>query len=330
MISAFSSTSFRRLFLALAIVGMALTTAVFIEPASVFASNSFTQSGQSSSATCRWYVVKRGDTLHKLATRFGVSVAELVRANHLANADRISDGQRLCIPVKPRPTPAPETWPAPDVAIELFSPVAGGRYHSPIEIIGLARTFEGNVNIRLKLEDGTVLAERNTTGGSTAHAFFQSSIRFETFKEEPTTPGLLEVFETSAADGAEINKVTIPLTLASGQRVLDVTGPRVGARVCNPILVTGYSFTFEGNLALSAQQRDGASIWEGFATGGGGDYRDWSASAGPFASSLPTVLLSIREPSALDGASIDETRIPVTLLPPGDRRCPRSAPDASP
>ncbi len=321
MVSHFSPTFSRRLFLALTIVLMVLTTAVFVGPVSASASNSSAPSSQSNSPTCRWYVVKRGDTLRKLATRFGVSVADIVRANHLANADRITIGQRLCIPVQPRPTPAPKTWPAPDVAIELFSPVSGGRYHSPIEIIGFARTFEGNVNIRLKLEDGTLLAERNVTGGSTAHAFFQSSLRFETFTEEPA-PGLLEVFETSAVDGAEINKVTIPLTLAPGQRVLDITGPRVGARVCNPVLVTGYSFTFEGNLALSAQQRDGAPIWEGFATGGGGDYRDWSASAGPLTPPAPFVLLSIREPSALDGAAIDETRIPVTLLPAGDQACP--------
>jgi putative chitinase len=44
------------------------------------------------------YVVRRGDTLSGIAYRFGVSVNSLIRANGLANPNRIYAGQRLVIP----------------------------------------------------------------------------------------------------------------------------------------------------------------------------------------------------------------------------------------
>ena len=44
------------------------------------------------------YVVQRGDTLTAIAYRHGVSVNGIVRANNLANPNRIYAGQRLQIP----------------------------------------------------------------------------------------------------------------------------------------------------------------------------------------------------------------------------------------
>jgi len=44
------------------------------------------------------YVVVHGDTLFKIARRFGVTVNELVALNHIANPNRIQVGQVLLIP----------------------------------------------------------------------------------------------------------------------------------------------------------------------------------------------------------------------------------------
>lgn len=44
------------------------------------------------------HIVEAGDTLSAIATRYGSSVAELVRLNQLADADRLDVGQRLVIP----------------------------------------------------------------------------------------------------------------------------------------------------------------------------------------------------------------------------------------
>jgi LysM repeat protein len=44
------------------------------------------------------YVVKQGDTLAPIAQKFGVSVAAIVAANKLTNANSISKGDVLVIP----------------------------------------------------------------------------------------------------------------------------------------------------------------------------------------------------------------------------------------
>jgi LysM repeat protein len=44
------------------------------------------------------YVVVRGDTLTAIATRFGVSVAAIMAANHLASQDVLSVGEVLHVP----------------------------------------------------------------------------------------------------------------------------------------------------------------------------------------------------------------------------------------
>jgi LysM repeat protein len=49
--------------------------------------------------TCRTKVtVQRGDTLNKIAARYGVSTSRLAQANGIRNANVIYPGQRLCIP----------------------------------------------------------------------------------------------------------------------------------------------------------------------------------------------------------------------------------------
>ena len=53
------------------------------------------------------YQVKRGDSLTAIAKRFGVSIAVIVAANHLATQDRLTEGQVLQIPPAP-PAPPPQ------------------------------------------------------------------------------------------------------------------------------------------------------------------------------------------------------------------------------
>lgn len=44
------------------------------------------------------YIVQRGDTLSRIARRFGVDMLVLARVNNIANANRIYAGQKLSIP----------------------------------------------------------------------------------------------------------------------------------------------------------------------------------------------------------------------------------------
>ncbi len=53
------------------------------------------------------YVVQNGDVLGAIATRFGVSVNAIMRANNMDNPDVLSLGQELIIPAPPTPTAIP-------------------------------------------------------------------------------------------------------------------------------------------------------------------------------------------------------------------------------
>ena len=46
------------------------------------------------------YTIVKGDTLGKLAKRYGTTVDELVRINHIKNKNLIITGHTLLIPVK--------------------------------------------------------------------------------------------------------------------------------------------------------------------------------------------------------------------------------------
>jgi len=66
--------------------------AIFLMPAGVFA--------ESPEQASKVHVVRRGDTLAKIALRYGVSVTALSRANNVRNPNLIYVGQRLVIPSK--------------------------------------------------------------------------------------------------------------------------------------------------------------------------------------------------------------------------------------
>ncbi len=269
----------------------------------------------------RVYVVKQGDTLSAIARRYRVSVRSLVQVNRIRNANRIYVGQRLCIPGKKQAkaksvaVSSANPWTPPVAAIEVFSPQARGVYHSPIEIIGFSRTFEGTVHIRLKdVASGEVLAERIATGGGQDYDFFHTYIRFEPLVEEESL-AVLELFEVDANSGAEINKVNIPIILVPGQRMLDVFTPTAGQKWGATDAVTGYSWTFEGNVVLELSARDGTPLQQTAAIGGGIMYDGFSAGF-DYAPSAPTAaVIGVYAVSPRDGRHVDETRIPITLTP---------------
>jgi len=227
-------------------------------------------------------------------------------------------------PPTAEPTPTASVtpvWTDPTQAIEVFSPVAAGLYHSPIVVNGFSRTFEGNVNLRLTDKDGQVLAERNTLGGSVdGFDFFDSYLRFTV--SEPIS-ATLDVFETSAMDGSEINKVQIPVVLWPGQRVIDLNTPIMGAQVCNPVLVSGYSNTFEATLAVTLNGRDGTQLTLTPTMGGNlGIYADFSTTISHTVSAPQPLLVGAFEESAAGFGPVDQTRIPVELHPTGSDVCP--------
>lgn len=204
-------------------------------------------------------------------------------------------------------------WQMAAAPVELFSPVALGSYHSPVEIIGSIRTAGDRLSIRLSDARGNVIARRALLMKPGRVDFFHTYLRFETFVEQNAT---LEISERSQDDGSEVEHVRLPLTILPGQRYLDLASPGVGAVLLGPVVVTGYSNTFEANVVVDLSYREGDSMIRQPTTGGSfGFYRDFQATFDIAPPAARAALISAYELDPGSGAAIDQTRLPVTILP---------------
>jgi LysM repeat protein len=261
------------------------------------------------------YTVRRGDTLYSIARRHSTTVAILAQINNIRNPRLIYVGQRLKIPTASSPV-----WPDPPTAIEVFSPLANERYRSPIDVNGLTRTFEGNVYLRLFAADGTLLGQRRARGGMTSFEFFHSYLRFEVMQE---TAAVLEIYEAAAADQPPITIIRIPITLEPGQRLVDLNLPTPGSDVCGPVLVQGYSNTFEANVVVELTERNGSVLASANATGGNlGVYGEFAAYLNPNMTAPRAALVGAYEVSPRDGVRVDHARAPISLYPVDSSACP--------
>ena len=94
--------------------------------------------------------------------------------------------------------------------IEVLSPRSGDKIKSDFVVKGNARTFESNVAIRLYDSEGNVLTETFTLANAPDTGQFGPFEKMISYDTESET-GTLEVFQYSAKDGSQIDKVTIPL-----------------------------------------------------------------------------------------------------------------------
>ncbi len=95
--------------------------------------------------------------------------------------------------------------------ISVRSPQPNGLVASPLIVEGMERTFEQNVVLRLRDGNGNELVKLSTTGTAPdvgIHGLYRAELIFEQSKTKTKT-GTLEVFQSSAKDGSEIDKVTI-------------------------------------------------------------------------------------------------------------------------
>ncbi|OGL66081.1 hypothetical protein A3B21_00740 [Candidatus Uhrbacteria bacterium RIFCSPLOWO2_01_FULL_47_24] len=95
--------------------------------------------------------------------------------------------------------------------ISVRAPQPNDLITSPLVVEGMERTFEQNVVIRLRDGKGNELVKIAVTGTAPdlgIHGPYRAELIFEKPK---TSTGTLEVFQGSAKDGSEIDKVTISL-----------------------------------------------------------------------------------------------------------------------
>ena len=133
------------------------------------------------------YRVRRGDTLSELAHRFSVSEAAIVSRNHLANPDRLAEGQTLLIPprpplslvVTPNAGPVGQTFtlrlvgakPSETITFEVRSP--HGAFHGPAH----TATIDGSVTTTYDTSppdiSGTYAVIAHGSAGTTISAPFR-------------------------------------------------------------------------------------------------------------------------------------------------------------
>ncbi len=98
--------------------------------------------------------------------------------------------------------------------IEVLSPLMGDNVKSGFVIKGNARTFENSVTLRLIDSNGNILIETSTIANAPEAGQFGPFEKAIAFTSDQTE-GTLEVFQYSAKDGSEIDKVIIPLQLSN-------------------------------------------------------------------------------------------------------------------
>lgn len=88
----------------------------------------------------------------------------------------------------------------------------------PVEVCGVGTGFEATFAARLRDANGNELVQTTIhAGGTGIWGNFHATLAVGGVP--PTPQGTLEVFEFSAGDGSEINKVTVPITF--GRALVD-------------------------------------------------------------------------------------------------------------
>lgn len=98
-----------------------------------------------------------------------------------------------------------------NAAISVTEPEPNKKVGNPLIIRGEARVFENTVSLRVRDENGDVLAEAFTNAAAPDIGEFGEFEISLIYKSPRGTVGTVEVFENSAKDGSEINKVSIPI-----------------------------------------------------------------------------------------------------------------------
>jgi len=258
-------------------------------------------------------------------TAMYVDDVTLVVCRSAATTKRESYLPLISKPMEPTTTPtvvptALPLWSDPPTAIEVFSPLPQQSYRTPIDVNGFARTFEGNVYLRLLDANGELIGQHRARGGMTVFDFFHGYLRFEVTQEMSAT---LVVYEAAAADQPPITQVQIPLYLQPGQRLIDLNSPAPGSKVCGRVSVVGYANTFEANVVVELTTPDGTLLEQTNTMGGAwGIYREFATYFNYTVTAPQGALVGATEVSPRAGERIDHVRVPVSLYPAGSSACP--------
>lgn len=113
------------------------------------------------------YVVQPGDTLFRIALRFGVSQEAILAANGLANPNLIYTGQRLVIPEAGAALTVSTATPAPAASVAAPAPAAGSNTY---------RVKRGDTLWAISRRNGTTVAAIMAANGMTSPIIYINQV----------------------------------------------------------------------------------------------------------------------------------------------------------
>jgi membrane-bound lytic murein transglycosylase D len=181
----------------------------------------------------RQYRVHRGDTLSKIARRFGVKESDLVRANNLRNRHHLRVGQRLEIPGKTPRSIAKAKPTAPQASAKKAAPQAAptnGLYkvRSGDNLASIAQRFGVSMNDlaaanrlrnRNRIQVGQVLRIPGGSNNATAANGGTAGPGVYTVRKGDTLYGIGRRFGASEREILELNELRSRHRIQVGQRL---------------------------------------------------------------------------------------------------------------
>lgn len=176
------------------------------------------------------YIVKKGDTLWRIAKGYGVSVETILRANHITNTKDLKVGQKLIIPASGKSYTSPAThssytptsnikggisskgfiWPVKGQVISQFGEMRNGAKNMGIYILpqpgqNVVAAKKGAVEAVTDADDGThVIVIKHDGGCRTIYGCRSNPTVGEGSYVEQGQP-IASISQTSTGNPSEIN-----------------------------------------------------------------------------------------------------------------------------
>ncbi|MCR4319267.1 MAG: LysM peptidoglycan-binding domain-containing protein [Candidatus Brocadiaceae bacterium] len=176
------------------------------------------------------YIVKKGDTLWRIANNYGVSVETILRANHIPNTKDLKVGQKLIIPASGKSYTSPAThssytpasnitggisskgfiWPVKGQVVSQFGEMRNGAKNMGIYILpqpgqNVVAAKKGAVEAVTDADDGTLVIIIKHDGGSrTIYGCRSNPMVGEGSYVEQGQP-IASISQTSTGNSTEIN-----------------------------------------------------------------------------------------------------------------------------
>jgi germination protein M len=132
-------------------------------------------------------------------------------------------------------------------------PLPGDTLTSPVEIAGVANTFEAVLLYRIELDNGDVLADGNAMASCGTGCWGDFTITSQYTLAVPSN-GYVVMYDASAKDGSSIDVVRIPVTLqpaeASAPEIVGLEGVVDGMTVVAPSIGIGVLATGTDTIAI--------------------------------------------------------------------------------